>query len=187
MPTVIFSHTKTQEREYLTDLLTRKGWFEQRQFPVFLPHNKIAVEKEACAENQLLKKKTARLKNAWESIEDNYFQTVRRFNHYKKILPKYRCHTSRFGPEGWSIYRQNLFFVRLRTKRDERRAIETVGHELLHLLFSDFFESKKLDYAECEGVVDALMLETDLAKLFPKYKKQSIGILRRRLLKSVLK
>ena len=48
-----------------------------------------------------------------ESIEDNYFQTVRRFNYYKKILPKYRCHISRFGPEGWSVYRQNLFFVQL--------------------------------------------------------------------------
>lgn len=186
MPIVIFSHAKAQEREYLTDLLKEKRWFERRQFPVFLPHNKIAVEKETSAENQLLKKKTARLKNAWESIEDNYFQTVRRFNYYKKILPKYRCHISRFGPEGWSVYRQNLFFVRLRTKRDERRAIETVGHELLHLLFSDFFESKKLDYAECEGMVDALMLETDLAKLFPKYERQSIGKVRRRLLESIL-
>jgi len=35
-------------------------------------------------------------------------------------------------------------------------------------------------------MVDALMLETDLAKLFPKYERQSIGKVRRRLLESIL-
>ena len=184
MPTVIFSHTKAQEREYLTDFLKEKWWFERRQFPVFLPRNITAIEKEVSKKDKLLKRKTVQLQKAWRKIETEYFQIVKKFRH-KKFLPRYRCHVSRFGTEGWS-HRPNLLLVRLRTQRDNKRAIETIGHELLHLFFIDFSKSKKLTYAEREGMVDALMLETDLAKLFPKYERQSIGKVRRRLLKSIL-
>lgn len=184
MPTVIFSHTKTREREHLTDFLAEKKWFERRQFPVFLPKNKTDIEQEVLKKNKLLKQKVARLQKAWRNIEKKYFQTVSGF-HYKKIVPKYKCHISRFGTEGWS-WRPNLFFVRLRTKRDEKQAYETIGHELLHLLFADLFYSRKLSYAEREGMVDALILETNLAKLFPKYEKQSIGKVRQKLLKTIL-
>jgi hypothetical protein len=185
MPIVIFSHTKTREREHLTDFLEEKKWFEHREFPVFLPKSKAEIEREILRKDELLKDKIARLQKAWKKIEKDYFQIVKKI-HYKNIAPRYQCHISRYGTEGWS-WRPNLFFVRLRTKRDERRAIETVGHELLHLLFSDLFESKKLTYAEREGMVDALILETDLEKLFPKYEKQSIGRVRRGLLGSILK
>ena len=184
MPTVIFSHTKAQEREYLTDFLKEKWWFERRQFPVFLPRNITAIEKEVSKKDERLQRKTAQLRNAWRKIEAEYFQTVRRFNHYKKRKRMLNA-KSRFGTEGWS-HRPNLLLVRLRTQRDNKRAIETIGHELLHLFFIDFSKSKKLTYAEREGMVDALMLETDLAKLFPKYERQSIGKVRRRLLKSIL-
>ena len=39
MPSVIFSHTKTQEKEYLKQLLAEKEWFEREHFSVFLPKN----------------------------------------------------------------------------------------------------------------------------------------------------
>lgn len=80
----------------------------------------------------------------------------------------------------------NTLFVRLRTKQDRQIAVETVGHELLHLLFADIFKSKKLDYAEREGVIDALMLQSDLANIFPNYRKQSIGRVRKKLLGYIL-
>lgn len=184
MPSVIFSHTKTQEKEYLIDLLAERKWFERRQFPVFLPHDKVDIKKEVSGKNKLLKQKITQLQKAWREIEAEYFQIVKKF-HHKKLLSKYRCHISRFGPEG-ECRRPNLLLVRLRTQRDKRRAIETIGHELLHLLFADFSKSKKLNYAEREGMIDALILETDLVKLFPQYERQSIGKVRRRLLKSIL-
>lgn len=184
MPSVIFSHTKAREKEYLSNLLKEKGWFERRQFPVFLPKNKVDIEKEISKENKLLKQKITQLQKAWKRIEKDYFDIVKTF-HYKKLLPKYRCHISRFGPEG-KYCRPNLLFVRLRTKLDEKRAIETIGHELLHLLFADFFETKKMNYSEREGMVDALILQSDLFNLFPAYQKQSIGKLRPKLLKSIL-
>jgi hypothetical protein len=53
-------------------------------------------------------------------------------------------------------------------------------------LIADIFESEKLNYAEREGMVDALILQSDLANVFPQYKKQSIGKVRRKLLKSIL-
>ncbi|MBI3291041.1 hypothetical protein HYZ76_02035 [Candidatus Falkowbacteria bacterium] len=124
------------------------------------------------------------LRKEWKKIEKDYFKVVKRFKH-KRLLSNYKFHVSNFGPEG-QYRRPNLLFVRLRIKKDEKRAIETIGHEILHLLFADFFESKKLSYAEREGMVDSLILETDLVKLFPKYERQTIGKVRPVLFKLII-
>jgi hypothetical protein len=79
-----------------------------------------------------------------------------------------------------------LLFLRLRTKRDERRAVETVAHELLHLAFADFFERRNLQYAQREGVVDALFVESPLRKLFPRYQVQSVGKRSTAILREIL-
>ncbi|MFW9881714.1 MAG: hypothetical protein ACFFG0_52285 [Candidatus Thorarchaeota archaeon] len=184
MPSVIFSHTKTKEKKYLEQLLKEKEWFRRKKFSVFLPSSRTDIKQEILRKNELLKQKITQLQKTWRKIEKNYFDIVRTF-HYKKLLPKYICHISYFGPEG-KYCRPNLLFVRLRTKLDEKRVIETIGHELLHLLFADFFETKKLNYSEREGMVDALILQSDLSSLFPQYQKQSIGKLRPKLLKSIL-
>lgn len=184
MPSVVFSHTKIQEKEYLEQLLKEKEWFERKQFSVFLPKSKTDIKQEISRKDALSKQKIAQLQKAWRKIEKNYFDTAKKF-HYKKLLLKYICHISRFGPEG-KYCRPNQLFIRLRTKRDERRVIETIGHELLHLLFADFFEANKLNYSEREGMVDSLILQSDLSNLFPQYQKQSIGKVRQKLLKSIL-
>lgn len=79
-----------------------------------------------------------------------------------------------------------MLFVRLRTGKDKKRVLETIGHELLHLVFADFFESKKLNYSEKEGMIDALILNSNLKNLFPKYEQQTIGKVRPGLLKSIM-
>ena len=184
MPSVIFSHTKTQEKEYLNQLLEERRWFKRKQFFVFLPKNKMDIKQKILRKDVLLKQKIAQLQKTWRKIEKNYFDVVKKF-HHKKLFPKYRCHISRFGPEG-KYRRPNQLFVRLRTKHDEKRAIETIGHELLHLLFADFFEAKKLNYSKREGMIDALILQSGLANIFPHYVKQSIGKVHQKLLKSIL-
>ena len=184
MPSVIFSHTKAKEKEYLEQLFKEKGWFKRKKFSVFLPPSKIDAKQEILRKNELLKQKITQLQKAWRKIEKDYFDIVKTFYH-KKLLPKYKCHISRFGPEG-KYCRPNLLFVRLRTKLDKKRVIETIGHEILHLLFADFFETKKLNYSEREGMIDALILQSDLFNLFPTYQKQSIGKLRPKLLNSIL-
>lgn len=184
MPSVIFSHKKTKEREYFEELLKEKEWFERKQFPVFLSKNKTDSKQEILKKDKLLKQKIAQLQKAWRGIEKDYFDIVKMF-HHKILSQKYICHISRFGPEG-KYSRPNLIFVRLRTKLDEKRSIETIGHEILHVLFADFFKTKKLNYSEREGMVDALILQSDLINLFPRYQKQSVGKLRPKLLKSIL-
>lgn len=184
MPSVIFSHKKIQEKEYLEQLLTEKEWFEREHFDVFLPKNKADIEQELIKKDELLKQKIAQLQKAWRNIEKNYFDAAEQL-HYKKLLSKYISHISRFGPEG-KYCRPNQIFIRLRTKRDETRALETIGHELFHLLFADLFEANRLNYSEREGMVDALILHGNFSKLFPQYQKQSIGKVRPKLLKSIL-
>lgn len=183
MSSVIFSHKKIQERKYLYQLLEEKNWFEHKNFSVLLPKDKDKVKNEI-ERKKLSDKKIMELKKEWKKLEKDYFQIVKKFRH-KKLLSIYKCHVSRFGPEG-KYCRPNLLFVRLRTKIDKKRATETIGHELLHLLFADFFESKKLNYPEREGMIDALILQSELTNIFPRYENQSIGKVRQKLLKSIL-
>lgn len=182
-PQVIFSHRKTREREFLTQLLEEKEWFEFEKFGVDMPKNKNSIEKEISKKNDSLNKKIIWLRKEWRKIEKDYFKTVKKFKH-KQLHFIYECHVSRFGPEG-KYTRPNKLFVRLRTNRDKQRVMETIGHELLHLLFADIFRSKKLSYAEREGMVDALILQSDLVNVFPQYEKQSIGKVRKKLLESM--
>ena len=184
MAQVIFSHRKTREREYLNQLFEEEKWFESENFDVFLPKNKDSVEKKIRKKHDSLSKKIIWLKKEWRKIEEDYFKVVKKFKH-KQLHSIYECHVSRFGPEG-KYMRPNILFIRLRTRSDRQRVVETIGHELLHLLFVDIFESKKLNYAEREGMVDALILQSDLVSVFPQYKKQSIGKVRKKLLESIL-
>ena len=184
MPQVIFSHKKTREKEYLNQLLGEEEWFESENFDAFLPKNKDSTEKEVEKKHDSFSKKIIWLGKEWRKIEKDYFKAVKKFRH-KKLLPIYECHVSRFGPEG-KYTRPNFLFIRLRTNRDKQRVMETIGHELLHLLFVDVFESEKLNYAEREGMVDALIFQSNLVNVFPRYKKQSIGKVRKKLLASIL-
>lgn len=184
MPQVVFSYKKIMEKKYLNQLLKEKTWFESEGFDAFLPKNKDLIEKEIIEKSSPLNKKITQLSNGWKKIEKGYFEVVKEFGG-KELRSIYNCHVSRFGPEG-KYMPPNTLFVRLRTKQDRQIAVETVGHELLHLLFADIFKSKKLDYAEREGVIDALMLQSDLANIFPNYRKQSIGRVRKKLLGYIL-
>ncbi len=184
MPQVIFSHKKIREKEYLNDLLEEKAWFESENFDAFFPKNKDSINKEMKVGSDLLNKKMVWLRNEWKKIEKEYFAAVKKLRG-KKLSPIYDCHVSCFGPEG-KYTRPNIIFVRLRGKLDKQRVIETVGHELLHLLFADLFESRKLNYAEREGMIDAIILQSDLINIFRRYKKQSIGRVHKKLLEDIL-
>lgn len=174
-----------QEKIYLDQLFEEKGWFMSENFDVFVPKNRDSIEEEMPSKGNLLSKNISWLRSEWKKKEKDYFGIIKKF-HHAKLLSRYKCHVSRFGPEG-KYMRPCMLFIRLRTKRDKTRVIETIGHELLHLVFSDFLEFKKLGYPEREGMIDALILQSNLSKLFPRYKKQSIGKVRQKLLKTILK
>jgi hypothetical protein len=184
MPSLIFKHTEKKETGYLNQLFEEKEWFESNNFPVFLPPDKNNIEKAILKEKTILNKKIPQLKKDWGKIEKEYFKIIKKLKH-RKLLKKYICHISCFGPEG-KYCPPNLLFVRLRTKQDENRSLETIGHELLHLIFRDYFQSRNLDYAGCESMVDAIIIKSNLNKIFPHYQKQTVGKIRKKLLKSIL-
>lgn len=186
MPKIYFSNTKIRERKYLLELLEEKRWFKSANFTdVFLPKDKKEVELIIARRRPgSFKNKINKLEKPWKKIESEFFRAVKSYKH-KKLLNKYQCHVSQFGPEG-KYRRPNFLFVRLRTKKDEKRILETIGHEILHLLFVDFFESKKASYSEREGIIDALIMRSELKKLFPNYKIQSVGKINQELLKKIL-
>lgn len=186
MPKIYFSSTKIRERKYLSELLKEKRWFKDANFTnVFLPKDKNEAELVVVRRRpELLKNKIGKLEKSWKKIEPEFFRAVKSFER-KKILNKYQCHVSQFGPEG-KYRRPNFLFVRLRTKKDEKRVLETIAHELLHLLFADFLESKKATYPEREGLIDALIIQSEIKKIFPYYKIQSVGKINQELLKEIL-
>jgi len=152
---------------------------------VFLPKNKRDIELIIVRRvPESFKDRINRLEKSWRKIEPDFFKAVKSFKR-KKLLNKYQCHVSQFGPEG-KYRRPNFLFVRLRTKKDEKRVLETIGHELLHLLFADFLESRKATYPEREGIIDALIVRSELKKIFLHYETQSIGRVNQRWLKEIL-
>ena len=150
MPALIFRHTEKKETEYLNQLFEEKEWFESNNFPIFLPPDKNNTEKAILKEKIGLNRKISQLKKDWGKVEKEYFKIVKKLKH-RKLLKKYICHISCFGPEG-KYCPPNLIFVRLRTKQDEKQSLETIGHELLHLIFMDYFKPKNLSYANMANI-----------------------------------
>ena len=166
---VKFSHTKSGEKEYLFNLLKEKDWFVANNFSVFLPKNELDVKKIILKKVDF-KKKIIFLKHSWGKIEADFFSIIKNFK-FIKHQPSYYCHVSLYGPEG-KFCRPNFIFVRLRTKRDYVRVVETIGHELLHLMLKGYFNKNKFSYRQVEKKVDDLIMNTKLHDLFPNYEKQ---------------
>lgn len=186
MPRIYFSNTKKHERKYLTELLKEKKWFKDANFTnIFLPKDKRDIELIIARRlPKSFKDRINRLEKSWKKIEPDFFRVIKSFKR-KKLLSKYQCHISRLGPEG-KYRRPNLLFVRLRIKKDDKRMLETIAHEVLHLSFADFLESKKATYPEREGIVDTLITQSGLKKLLPRYEVQSIGKVNQKWLKEIL-
>lgn len=172
MPRVTFSHTKKLEAEHQASLAKDAAWFRKSGMRACLPSGQHVPESPK--EKADLTIRSGRVAKSWRSVESNFFRIVRSFSGVR-IPQRIICHVTHFGPEGQ--YRMpNVVFLRLRNRRDERRAAECIAHELLHLVLYHAMHRKNLTYTRQEGIVDALVLESGLARLFPRYQRQSVGI-----------
>jgi hypothetical protein len=182
MSLLSFSRSRALEKRLLSQLAKEADWFRKEHFPVTLPPRN-GVKKERVTD-LVLDARLHRVGSRWRALEPAFGICIKKFQK-SRYRSHYRCHVSRFGPEG--MYEApDILYLRLGSKRDESRACETIAHELLHLQFDGYFHRNKLSYAEREGMVDALVLQSNLKRLFPNYTKQSIGRPRPILLKAIL-
>jgi hypothetical protein len=179
-----FDISQKKELNNIKYLLKEKDWFEREDFPIFWPKNIHAPQKEMTEVSTRLTASMQKLRSDWRAIENQYFKTVSKFKH-KRLSRQYLCHVSYFGPEG-SYHSPNSLIIRLHTATDRRRAVESIGHELIHLMFINYFNSQSCDYAEREWLVDHLILRSDLINFFPGYQAQSVGKPRLDILKKIL-
>ncbi len=185
MKRIKFDVTKKYELAYIQDLLVDKDWFDRENFPIFWPKQTASLPLAIARVKPVLEQSVVQLNNRWRAIESQYFNQIAKFKH-RKLPAQLICHVSYFGPEG--RYKcPDTINIRLRTADDKRRAIETIGHELIHLFFYDYFEEKKCSYREREWLVDHIILGSSLTTLFSNYKAQTIGRAKPVLLKSILK
>ncbi|PIR04937.1 MAG: hypothetical protein COV57_01725 [Candidatus Liptonbacteria bacterium CG11_big_fil_rev_8_21_14_0_20_35_14] len=182
MSHVIFSHTKSREKKYQQKILSQKQWFIDHDFPVFLPQNTNRDNSDK--DYKAVKNKLYKLQKKWDKIESDYFKIISSFKH-SKLLPKYISHITLYGPEG-EFQAPNILYVRLRTTKDKKMILEAIGHELIHICLGKFFEKQNLSYEEIEWLVDNLILQSNLKKLFPNYKQQTIGKPRKNILMEIL-
>ncbi len=184
-PTVTCVCSVRLEEELLSGLLLQRAWFASSGIRVFIPPSVAAGKKTITSSAPTLRVRKKWLERSWRGIEKDFFTIMSGFR-YRKILRKYQCQVTYFGCEGQ--YRPpDRIIVRLHTTKDKRSATETIGHELLHLSFHDFFRQKRFGYAEREGMVDALMMQSPLHKLFPGYRRQPMGKIHPRILSSILR
>jgi hypothetical protein len=178
--TVKFCYESISEDEHLLKLICQRQWFARTGMKVYIPDSlaggKIIREQLSVSINV----KLLRLQSLWRKFESNFFATMKLLKH-GTTRSQYICQATSFGCRG--EYRPpDRIIVRLRDTRDDLTSVETIGHELLHLIYHEYFKSKHLNYEYREGMVDAIIMQSELHKLFPRYTSQSMGKIRPRLL-----
>jgi hypothetical protein len=167
MSHVNFFHDVRRERGHQRHLDELRAWFRKQKMPVNLPLPSSTVfdpRRPSIKTVQTIEK-------AWQKKERAYFSIVQRFA-TADIRKSYITHVSLFGPEG-QFRRPNILFLRLDAQDGTVRVVETIAHELLHLIL--YRTLARLSYEEREGTVDQLFRRSRLKKLFPRYTLQSIG------------
>jgi len=183
MSYILFDIDKEKDLKYVKELFKEKTWFEREQFPIYLPKKESVIESEIKQNKKYLGKNIKWLKAEWKKIEKPYFKAIKKFK-YQKIINTYTCHVSYFGVEG--RYRApHQLFIRLHNERDKKRVLETIAHELLHLIFNNYFIRNHCTYREREWLIDQIIIKSELKKLFPLYKEQTIGKPKPRILKKL--
>ena len=76
--------------------------------------------------------------------------------------------------------------MRVAKQNDIKEANATIAHEIIHLIIKQLIDKQKLDYEITEGLVDLFFKETNLKKLFPTYRIQSIGKINKDLFQKIL-
>jgi hypothetical protein len=84
-------------------------------------------------------------------------------------LGRYRCALTFYGPYGY-YYTPDTIYVNI-TKGTPDEWIETLLHELLHLIFSEKIES--MEHLEEERFIDSTFVDL-FGDIFPNYKVQNI-------------
>lgn len=193
-----FFYSKNKEKERLLSIYGDYQWFIDSGFPIVLPEfyakipkdNKKFFAKRLNAElNKIYSKKDYQLKNEtvksnWRKIERVFFEILSGFN--LKVLDKYFCYVSLYGPEGQFNY-PRMINLRVANRKDIKNANETIAHEIIHLLIYNKAKKLKLNYRQTEGLVDLFFVETKLKDIFPKYKTQNIGISNKKLFYKIVK
>jgi len=184
-----FVFSKTREKEKLLSIFDEYQWFIDNDFPIILPkfYNKVyqqnktnkkdfiaAVTKElnAIYNQGNYQENLKKVKTNWQKIETDIFNVFKRLD--LDLKDKYICSISLYGPEGQFKY-PNIINLRIHNSKDVRESNETIAHELIHLLISDKVQKANLNYKQIEGVVDLFFTQTELKKIFPQYKLQSIA------------
>ena len=134
--------------------------------------NKDNIYKQICIDEEFfqIKKNESILKKEWQKKEDLIFRHLVFYNKIKKIFSfekGYKCFLSFYGCYGY--YRlPNEIYVNI--DADKNFIMETIVHELIHLLI--YKEMNNKSFEEIEENVDNIFIESGLGKLFPKYKLQ---------------
>jgi hypothetical protein len=196
-----FFYSKNKEKDRLLNIYDEYQWFIDNNFPITLPKfydkayknnkkNKNYFSKQLDTElsniynKRIYQLKSEEIKNNWQKIEKEFFETLNKFN--LKIKDKYFCYISLYGPEGQFNY-PDIINLRTGNRRDVKNANETIAHEIIHLLIYTKVKKFKLNYQEIEGMVDLFFIETKLKDIFPRYKTQSIAIINKKLFHEIIK
>lgn len=194
-----FLYSKIKEKEKLLDIYEEYQWFVDNNFPIVVPKfytkiyqknkknkknfvKELSIELNKKYDENDYQRKSEKIKNNWQKIEQDFFNTLKSFNF--KIKDKYICYISLYGPSGQFNY-PGVINLRVSNTKDIKEANKTIAHELIHLFIYNKVKRLKLNYKQIEGVVDLFFTETKLKTIFPRYKLQSIAIYNKRLFEEI--
>lgn len=172
---IIYNVDKVKsELDFLKNNLS---FFENNKMFYYFPFKKL--EKELISKQIKLDekkfeidKRVKLITKKWERVETAFFGYLKKIdkqNEFFNFENHYKCFLSFYGCYGYFRFPGQVY---VNIGADLDFVIETIAHELIHLLVYEKVENKS--YEEIEVIVDKIMIDSEFKKLFPRYKIQEI-------------
>jgi hypothetical protein len=153
-------------REILMDLEKGKMFL---YLPEVLVKGKIEAHPQIKKDIETLSyfERAEQCEKGWQEIQSEVLARLSFLaKKYQVTLPEHiRCVTTIYGPYGY-FYAPDTVYVNIGWK-DTHFSLETMVHEILHLVFEDVLK-EKVEHVDMENAIDALFVE-NFGHLFPNY------------------
>ena len=145
---VVFSINKLEEEREIIDNTNKKmKWFKKNGYDFTLPDKPLI----SVYNNKDYQKKTKEIRDKWEKQESKFFFVLESF-FGKKFKKKIIVHISKYGVGGGYNLPNNVY-INIDLRYDP---IETIKHEIIHLIIENFIEKNKIKHWEKEKIVELL-------------------------------
>ncbi len=147
MRVIIRANTIEQEKQIIEHTKKKIKWLKQNCYICVLPKKPLKQEYNI----KDYKQGIAKIKKEWKKVEKEFFQRlIKLFG--KKVEETYVITLTKYGVGG-SYNLPNLVYVNISKEYGFYNPIETIKHEIIHLIMQEFVVKNKLSHPQKEELI----------------------------------